>query len=159
MKKLQIVIIPILSIAFMLFYNEVVKVKEPNQIMYAVTSEVLHAEIKTIDIKPKEEKPIDTQYLGEFKITFYDADKACTGSNKGITKTGAHVTKDLTIAVDPRIISLGSYIYIEGIGIRKAQDTGNGIIGQAIDVYVPTHKEAKQRGVTTARVYIVKINN
>jgi 3D (Asp-Asp-Asp) domain-containing protein len=157
MKKFQVLIIPMLSFTFILLSSEVIKIKEPIQIVYAAT-EVLHTE-KTIDIKPKEDKPLDTRYLGEFKISFYDADKACTGTTSGITKTGAHVTKDLTVAVDPRVIPLGSYIYIEGIGIRKAQDTGGAIKGQAIDVYVPTHTEAKQMGTTKAKVYIIKINN
>ena len=37
---------------------------------------------------------------------------------------------------------MGTIIYIEGVGIRIAQDTGGNIEGNKIDVAVKTHQEA-----------------
>lgn len=108
----------------------------------------------TAEVKPS--SPISTDDLGEFKLTFYDACVPCTGSTKGITRSGAKVTKDLTVAVDPSVIPLGSLLYIEGFGFRVAQDTGGAIKGSKIDIYVPTHSEAVEKGVQYAKVYIIK---
>ena len=52
------------------------------------------------------------------------------------TASGERLQEGVTIAVDPDIIPLGSDVYIEGIGTRTAQDTGTGIQGYHIDLYV-----------------------
>src|SRR6185312_15520406 len=43
-----------------------------------------------------------------------------------------------TVAVDPRVIPLGSTVYIQGLGVFKAEDTGGAIIGDRVDVFVGT---------------------
>ena len=60
---------------------------------------------------------------------------------RGYTFTGTYVHPG-TCAVDPRVIPLGSYITISGIGTCHAEDTGALIIGYRIDVWVPTVAEA-----------------
>ena len=61
-----------------------------------------------------------------------------------------------TIAVDPSVIPLGTYVYIEGIGIRKAEDTGSAIKGRKIDVYIPELEEALEFGVKkNVKVYVL----
>jgi 3D (Asp-Asp-Asp) domain-containing protein len=47
-----------------------------------------------------------------------------------------------TVAVDPHIIPLGSTVYIQGLGVFTAEDTGGFIIGYRVDVFVPTTPEA-----------------
>ncbi|MDO3412915.1 ubiquitin-like domain-containing protein [Saccharibacillus sp. CPCC 101409] len=51
------------------------------------------------------------------------------------TATGTTVTEGRTIAVDPNVIPLGWWVYIEGYGYRKAEDTGSAIKGKKIDIY------------------------
>lgn len=96
-------------------------------------------------------------YLGNFKITHYCACKKCCGPNaKGITASGKKVEEGRTIAVDPKIIKLGSEVYIDGYGYMEAQDTGSAIKGNIIDVYVADHQEALNLGVVYKDVYLVK---
>lgn len=104
--------------------------------------------------------PIDAEPLGEFEITYYTAGPESTGKRPGDpgygeTASGAIVTKGVTVAVDPDIIELGSYIYIEGLGFRVAQDTGSAINGKDIDVYEPNLKKAQQLGRHKAKVYLI----
>lgn len=114
---------------------------------------------------PIEQKPVKTEnksnenkiYLGNFKLTYYCACKKCCGPNaQGITASGKRVQEGVTIAVDPKVIKLGSKVYIEGYGERIAQDTGSAIKGNRIDVYVADHNEALKLGVTNRDVWLIK---
>lgn len=99
--------------------------------------------------------------LGEFKMTAYTAGFESTGKTPshpayGITKSGAKVEEGLTISVDPKVIPLGSLVYIEEVGYRVAQDTGGNIKGNRIDIYIPDLKEAKRFGVKKLKVWLIK---
>src|SRR5437764_6047534 len=61
---------------------------------------------------------------------------------QGYTATGTYVHPG-TCAVDPRVIPLGSYITISGLGPCHAEDTGGAIIGYRIDVWVSTVAQAE----------------
>ena len=52
-----------------------------------------------------------------------------------LTANGRCATAGRTVAVDPSVIPLGSELLIEGLGVRKAEDTGGWIRGHHIDVY------------------------
>jgi len=52
------------------------------------------------------------------------------------TATGQRVHRGI-VAVDPRVIALGSRLYVPGYGAARAEDTGSAIIGDRIDVYLP----------------------
>lgn len=132
-------------------------------------SKLLHSnenrEFEDINIKQTNymdsiEKPSENAsrvYLGKFKITHYCACKKCCGPNaQGITASGKRVEENKTIAVDPRVIKLGSEVYIDGYGYMEAQDTGSAIKGNIIDVYVADHQEALNLGVVYKDVYLVK---
>ena len=59
----------------------------------------------------------------------------------GLTASGTY-THPGTCAVDPRVIPLGSYFYVSGIGTCHAEDTGGAILGYRVDVWVPTVAQA-----------------
>ncbi|GGO09136.1 ubiquitin-like domain-containing protein [Saccharibacillus kuerlensis] len=64
--------------------------------------------------------------------TAYSSEQPGIGTR---TATGTTVTEGRTIAVDPNVIPLGWWVYIEGYGYRKAEDTGGAIKGKKIDMY------------------------
>jgi uncharacterized protein YabE (DUF348 family)/3D (Asp-Asp-Asp) domain-containing protein len=61
-----------------------------------------------------------------------------------------------TIAVDPRVIPLGTKVYVEGYGLAIAEDTGGAIKGNRIDVFFYTYNEMRRWGVKHVNVYILK---
>lgn len=93
---------------------------------------------------------------GEFKLTFYCACRSCSGGYGAGTATGTRCTEGRTIAVDPRVIPLGSKVYIEGFGDFIAEDTGGAIKGNKIDIYLKDHDRCYALGVARANVYVMK---
>jgi 3D (Asp-Asp-Asp) domain-containing protein len=91
--------------------------------------------------------------LGQFKITHYCSCSKCCGNSNGITATGTVATAGRTIGVDPNVIPLGSTVYINGQAF-VAEDTGGGIKGNRIDMFVDSHQEAIEKGVYTAEVFM-----
>lgn len=76
---------------------------------------------------------------------------AYTGGGTTAMVTRARVGE---IAVDPSVIPLGSEVYIEGVGARRAEDTGGDIIGNTIDIYMDTKAECESWGVRYVTIYI-----
>ena len=71
----------------------------------------------------------------------------------GTTKTGASVRWGI-VAVDPRVISLGENVYVEGYGKARALDTGGAIKGNRIDLYMNSQEAASSWGVRNVMVYV-----
>ncbi|MFD0717117.1 ubiquitin-like domain-containing protein [Paenibacillus sp. GCM10027626] len=89
--------------------------------------------------------------LKNVTLTAYSAGVNDTGKGKGhpdyrITASGARVKEGHTIAVDPKVIPLGWWVYIEGIGFRRAEDTGGAIKGKIIDVFIESEKSVRKFG-------------
>ena len=74
--------------------------------------------------------------------------------NYGITATGTKV-KHGTVAVDPKIIPLGTDLYVEGYGYAKALDTGGAIKGNKIDLFYNSLYDAKRFGRKNLTVYVL----
>jgi 3D (Asp-Asp-Asp) domain-containing protein len=64
--------------------------------------------------------------------------------------------KQGVIAVDPRIIPLGTRVYVDGYGYALAADTGGAIKGNKIDVCFETHDEALRWGMRNTKVYVLE---
>ncbi|MBE7052945.1 MAG: DUF348 domain-containing protein [Ruminococcaceae bacterium] len=92
--------------------------------------------------------------------TAYCACSRCCGWSTGITASGMRAQYGV-IAVDPRVIPLGTKLYIETTdgsyiyGYSIAADTGGAIKGNRVDLFFPTHGEALQFGRKTVNVYIM----
>lgn len=83
--------------------------------------------------------------------TSYCACKKCCGANaQGITASGQQVRTGM-IAVDKRVIPLGTRVKIKGKSYLAA-DTGSGIRGRRIDIYMPSHQAALEFGRKKMRI-------
>ncbi len=86
--------------------------------------------------------------------TAYDPGPLSCGSNcTGRTAMGLKAGRGV-IAVDPRVIPLGSRVFIEGYGPAIAADTGGAIKGNRIDVCFNTRGEALRWGRHTVKILI-----
>lgn len=98
--------------------------------------------------------------------TAYDSSFASTGKNPGdkyygITASGTKARPGV-VAVDPRVIPLGTKLYIQSLdgtkdyGFAIAEDKGGAIKGNKIDLYFETRAECKSFGRRKVKVYILK---
>jgi 3D (Asp-Asp-Asp) domain-containing protein len=60
------------------------------------------------------------------------------------------------VAVDPRIIPLGTKLYIEGYGFAVAGDTGGAIKGMKIDLGMMNLAECRKFGRRKVRVHVLR---
>lgn len=61
-----------------------------------------------------------------------------------------------TIAVDPKVIPLGSRLWVEGYGYGIAQDTGGLIKGNKIDLFMDSKAECFRWGRKKVKVYVLE---
>ena len=95
----------------------------------------------------------------EMSATAYDATFASTGKNPGhpqygVTRSGLKVKPGI-VAVDPKVIPLGTWLYVEGYGEALAADTGGAIKGNKIDLYYESPKDVAKYGRRKVKVYIL----
>ena len=88
-----------------------------------------------------------------FVATGYSANDPLQGTNN-ITATGKEI-KEGMIAVDSKIIPLGTRIEIKDMGVFVAEDIGGKIKGNRIDIYFETKEEAKEFGRQTIWVRVL----
>lgn len=82
---------------------------------------------------------------------------SCSGCS-GHTATGINLNANPNmkiIAVDPNVIPLGSKVWVEGYGEAVAGDTGGSIVGNRIDVHVPSKSAAYNWGRRTVTVKVL----
>lgn len=143
-----------------------------------IKEEVIHVEtlVKPIDqVFEEGTKDVFTNDRGDFTArkaikmvaTAYEAGPRSTGKRPGdkgygVTASGARAKRG-TVAVDPRVIPLGTKLYIKSLtpgvpdyGFAIAQDTGGAIKGNKIDLFMDTVWECLQFGRRPVMVYILK---
>ena len=118
--------------------------------------------------------PAETEYTKviEATATAYCLCQKCCGKSPsspgyGVTASGYKIvpgTGAKVIAVDPKVIPLGSSVYVEGLngawdyGHAVAADTGGAIKNIKIDLYMDSHAETLSWGVRKVNVYILGAN-
>lgn len=60
------------------------------------------------------------------------------------------------VAVDPRVIPLGTRLYIEGYGYAQAEDVGGAVKGNKIDLFMEEYQQCINWGRRTVKVYILQ---
>lgn len=95
-----------------------------------------------------------------YTACYEDTGKTPEHPEFGITYTGVRVRKGI-IAVDPKVIPLGTKVYIEGVGdvpdygYALAADIGSAVKGDIVDLYMDDTQSVKRWGVKNVRVYIL----
>lgn len=106
------------------------------------------------------EKPINKVIANGTRINYNGKSYSRKLVVKAYSYTGGGTTAMGTrarvgeIAVDPSVIPLGTNVYIEGVGPRRAEDTGGNIKGNTIDIYMNSLSECRSWGVRYVTVYI-----
>jgi len=96
------------------------------------------------------------------EATAYTAHPSENGGTYGgrvLTAMGHDLTANPNmkmIAVDPKVIPLGSKVWVEGYGEAIAGDTGGAIKGNRIDVLVGSDSDANKWGRKSVKVKILK---
>ena len=122
-------------------------------VQWTQSQRVLVAPIPTIIIRGN--VPSRTGRVLRMVATAYDPGPASCGRYaSGRTAIGLPAAKGI-IAVDPRIIPLGTRVIVEGYGPAVAGDVGGAIKGNKIDVCFSTRAEALKWGRRTVKVTIV----
>ncbi|NLW16665.1 MAG: DUF348 domain-containing protein [Firmicutes bacterium] len=82
----------------------------------------------------------------------------------GMTASGKQAVPGLTIAADPKVLPMGTRVYVEGTdsvgkkysGIYQVMDVGGAIKGNKIDIFMSTFAETKNFGRRKMKVYVLE---
>jgi 3D (Asp-Asp-Asp) domain-containing protein len=96
-----------------------------------------------------------------FTVTMYVPRSEKYGTfNDGLTATLTKADPQARlVAVDPKLIPYGSWLWIEGLGWFRAEDCGSAIKGFRLDVLVATEPEAMRFGKQDRFVIVVPPTN
>ena len=127
--------------------------------------------VKTAVRIPETVPKVEKVSLGEFTVTAYCPCKKCCGYWATVrpvdengeqivyTASGTVAAQGRTIAVDPEVIPYGDKIWFNGPwGVQAfvAEDCGNGVKGNHIDIYFESHEEARVWAKQTREVWVYK---
>ena len=104
------------------------------------------------DVTPPAESSGEEMFVTATAYTAY-----CPGCS-GTTAYGIDLRANpnqKVIAVDPRIIPLGTKVWVEGYGEAIAGDTGGAIKGNKIDVFIPSYDNAMAWGVKKVKLRVL----
>lgn len=113
------------------------------------------SEAPKITVSKSNEEP--TSYGKEMIVTATAYTAYCTGCS-GTTAYGIDLRANpnqKVIAVDPRVIPLGTRVWVEGYGEAIAGDTGGAIKGNKIDVFIPSYDNAIAWGVKEVKLRVI----
>lgn len=92
--------------------------------------------------------------LGIFTAYAYCYCEKCCGQwSGGPTASGTMPEAGRTVAADWSVIPAGAEIYIDGLGWRTVEDTGSGITGNKLDIFMESHQAALEWGIKELEVW------
>lgn len=110
---------------------------------------------ENIEQLEKEIEELEKIKIFEMEATAYTDDKQSQGKWVGQTATGVKPQIGV-VAVDPKIIPLGTRLYVEGYGQAIAGDTGGAIKGNKIDLFLPNRGDCMRFGRQKVKVRVVE---
>ncbi len=156
-KEIRITIIVVVLTLFFLASHDVQEsVPESNFLYEQLLGVVDSLEQELAAFKERETKLLRYIRHEQYTATAYLPVDPREGRCSGLTATGALAKPYFSAAVDPTVIPLNAWIWIDGLGWWKAQDTGNAIIGKKIDLCLSEREEAMEFGVRKMRIKILK---
>lgn len=88
-------------------------------------------------------------------ITAYCHCSICCGKwSDKVTASGKPVKEGVTAAAN--WLPFGTRVYVEGVGWRTIQDRMSKRFNERLDIYFNSHAKAKQFGIRTNKVWILK---
>lgn len=160
MRNKQNILYGFISVLFafltILVWREIYKevtTEDALQVEYEANTAMYEATTAKVEETTEEITITELICLGEFEVTAYCACERCCGKSDGITATGTKVTAGRTLAVDPNVIPYGSVVVI-GENEYIAEDCGNAVRGNVVDIYFDSHDEAFRYGRQIHTVYI-----
>ena len=153
------------TIKFSADKQEVVVKTEEEEHTYKVENNTEVVEVKAVEPTPQTATSQEVQttttapattegYTLTVEATAYSYAEAGLSS---YTADGTNLVNDpMVIAVDPRVIPLGTMVEIPGYGVFRAADTGGAIVGNKIDVHFPTVAQTYNFGRRTITIRILK---
>lgn len=136
-------VIPLILL-FILTYPSTVK--NPTYTYQFKTHEVIKIAMVRTQVK-QSSRGGNREYIGKFEATAYNLTST--------TATGQR-TRVGIVAVDPRVIPLGTRLYVEGYGYAVAEDTGEKIVNKKIDVWIIKKEDCYKWGRRKVNVWILK---
>lgn len=73
----------------------------------------------------------------------------------GVTASGGNARHG-TVAADPKVFPFGTRLEIPGYGVGIVEDVGGSIKGRHIDLWFPSHEEARKWGARWLKVKVRK---
>ncbi|MGD6843039.1 3D domain-containing protein [Bacillus infantis] len=125
---------------------------KPKQVLKIAAPGTKAPAVKSVKAKAAAKAPAYKEI--KVRATAYTA--SCKGCS-GITYTGLNLKKNPSIkaiSVDPKVIPLGSKVYVPGYGMAIAADKGSSVKGNKIDVFIPNKSRALQWGNKTITVKV-----
>ena len=106
-----------------------------------------------------EEPGITYNHSATFKVTHYCGCSICCGKwssgseDKAVGASGTNLKAYQSLAVDPKIIPLGTILYDHTGKQYIAEDTGSAIKGYKVDLFTGNHQEALNLGIKEIELY------
>ncbi|WP_304442107.1 LysM peptidoglycan-binding and 3D domain-containing protein [Psychrobacillus sp. OK032] len=132
--------------------------KKPDRKVATVSSPIVTPPPVVVpEVKEEKVEVAEEQVVNELLVTATAYTAYCTGCS-GTTAYGIDLRSNpnqKVIAVDPRIIPLGTKVWVEGYGEAIAGDTGGAIKGHKIDVFIPSYDSAMEWGVKKVKLKVL----
>ncbi len=116
--------------------TELKAAREENAALASQNEELNQASVNLVD-------SLKLEYVGEYYATAYCCEvypHICGGN--GVTASGTVPTPGITCAADWNVLPPGTWLYIEGVGLRRVEDSGSAIKGKRLDIAIDTHQNA-----------------
>lgn len=101
-------------------------------------------------VKKVIQSDIKTEVIGEFKVSGYCKCSLC--SQNKVKKDIMSDYKGINVATNSNEIPFGTKIWIDGVGIRQTQPSGQKLTQNEVKIYFPTHEEVVNFGTQTIEI-------